>query len=310
MITLFRIIKFGILGFWRNFALSFNATFIMTLTLITLSIFVVLNVVVARSTSELESRLDMTIFMVEQAKEEEVNDFIKVLENKPEVKKIKYVGKDELLEEWREIFADDPEFQQLINEEDNPLLREIRVNAQDPAQLEQIANFAEKKEFEVLVDDVSFRENQQKIINFINYSKFLRKISLIISIIFAAIALLVILTTIRLTIFSRREEIEIMRLVGATSLLVRAPFILEGILYGILATIFAELLAWVAIWGIRPLEEQYLGSSGGALVYGDTNQSFLSLYQENIGIILIIHLVCGILIGVISSYIAVRRYLK
>lgn len=310
MTTLYRILKFGFQGFWRNFVLSFNATFIMTLTLVTLSIFFVLNVVVTRSTDKLESRLDMTIFITEQSKPEEITDFIKLLRLKPEVREVLLIDKGELLAEWRELYKNDAEFRDLINENDNPLLREVRVKAQDPAQLEMIASYVEGRQFETIVSDLSYRENQQRIINFINLSKLLRKVSLIISFVFAAIAIFVIFTTVRLTIYSRREEIEIMRLVGATSILVRYPFILEGVLYGILATACAELLTLGAIWGVKPLEAQYLGSSGGNLIFGSGNQSFLSLYQDHITTIIIVHLVCGILIGVVSSYIAVKKYLK
>lgn len=310
MRTLFRITKFGVQGFWRNLALSFNATFIMTLTLIMLSIFFVLNVVVSRSTEKLESRLDMTVFVAEPAKEAEVEDFISLIKNYPEIKEVKYINKNLLLAEWRALYKKEPEFRDLINEKDNPLLRELRIKAQYPEQLNKIAEKIETSQYKNIIDDISYRENQQKIITFINYSNLLRKLSLIISIFFAIIAIIVILTTVRLTIYSRREEIEIMRLVGATSLLIRAPFVLEGVLYGILATIFATLIGWAAILGIRPLEDQYLNSSGANLIFGASNQNFLALYQNHISTIIIVHLITAIVIGIASSFIAVRRHLK
>src|SRR3990167_1463755 len=135
MIKLFRIIKFGVQGFWRNLALSFNATFIMTLTLIMLSIFFVLNVVVSRSTEKLESRLDMTVFIAEPAKETEIEDFVTILKNYFEIKEVKYINKKMLLAEWRALYKSEPEFRALINEQDNPLLRELRIKAQNPEQL-------------------------------------------------------------------------------------------------------------------------------------------------------------------------------
>ena len=310
MITFFRIIKFGIQGFWRNIVLSFNATFIMTLTLITLSIFFILNIVVTSSTGKLEEKLDITITLIDQATEQEVADFIKIIDAKPEVKKLEYINKDKLLKEWRDLFTKQPEFRDLITKQDNPLLREVRVWAYDSDNLQKISTFAEKKEFDLIVNSVSYRENQSKIKEIINYSKFLRKISLIMSLVFTGIALFVILPTILLAIYSRREEIEIMRFVGATSLLIRAPFIFEGILYGVLATIFAEIMAIAAIWGIQSLENQYLGSAGGSIIFGNSNDSFLHLYQQYIWSILLVHLICGVLIGIVSSYIAVRKYLK
>ena len=310
MIVLYRILKFGFQGFIRNLALSLNATFIMTLTLIILSVFFILNLVVTESTAKLESRLDMTIFIRDSAKQEEVDAFINTLKAKPEVKTVKYANKDILLKEWRDQFTEEQELRDLITKEDNPLLREIRVNANDPVQLNKIAQFANGESYKVIVDDVSYRENQNKILTFINYSKFLRKISLIMSLVFTIISLLVIFTTIRLTIFSRREEIEIMRLVGASSVLVKTPFILEGVFYGILATIFAEVLAVIGIWSIRPLEEQYLQNAGAGLLTSGSDQNFLTMYQENFWPILLAHLVIGIMIGIISSLIAVRKYLK
>lgn len=310
MITFFRIIKFGIQGFWRNIILSFNATFIMTLTLITLSIFFILNIVVTSSTAKLEDKLDITITITEQATGEEVQDFIKIIETKPEVKKLDYIDKSELLTEWQDLFKKEPEFRDLITKDDNPLLREVRVWAHDSDNLKKIATFVEKKEFDLIINSVSYRDNQSKINEIINYSKFLRKISLIMSLVFTAIALFVIFTTIRLTIYSRREEIEIMRFVGATSLLIRAPFILEGILYGIIATIFAEVIAVACIWGIQSLGDQYLSSTGASIIFGSSSDSFLQLYQQYIWSILLVHLICGVAIGIASSYIAVRRYLK
>lgn len=310
MITLYRVLKFGFQGFVRNLALSLNATFIMTLTLIILTVFFILNLVVSESTTKLESRLDMTIFLRDSAKQEEIDSFIKTIEAKPEVKIVKSISKEELLNEWREQFKDEPEFKDLITKDDNPLLREIRINANDPSQLNKIASFAESDEYRVIVDDVSFRENQNKILTFINYSKFLRKISLILSLVFAIISLLVIFTTIRLTIFSRREEIEIMRLVGANNVLVKTPFILEGIFYAILATLLAEIMAVLSIWGLKPLEQEYLKNAGAGLFMSGSNQDFLTIYQENFWPIIFAHLIVAITIGVMSSMIAVRRYLR
>ena len=309
MITLYRIIKFGLQGFWRNFALSFNATFILTLTLVTLSIFFALNLLVLETTNNLESRLDLTIFLHDSAQPQEVESFVKTIKAQSTVKQVVFIDKPQLLEEWRKLYKNEPDFRDLITAEDNPFLREVRVKTYDPSNLKKIASFTENDNYKVIVSKISFQENQEKIITFINLSKLLRKVSLFISLIFALISLLVTFTTIRLMIFSRREEIEIMRLVGANNLLVRAPFILEGVFYGILATIFAEIIALLAFWSLGPLENEYLKDST-VLVFGQADQSLLSLFESNLNIIIVVHLAAAVLIGITSSTLAVRKYLK
>jgi cell division transport system permease protein len=191
---------------------------------------------------------------------------------------------------------------QSIDEVGNPFGARLSILANDPSQYEAIARFLENYDDEfsnqqTIIDQISFKKDiVDKMVSIIGTS---RKIGLAISIILILMSVLVTFNTISLAIYSSREEISVMRLVGATNFYIRGPFIIEGMISGMIASFIALIFLYPSTIWVKNVT---------ASVYGGVN--LVSFYVNNFGQIFILLLVSGVLLGLISSYLAIRRYLR
>lgn len=298
--TLGRIIKLGLLNFWRNKWLSLAATLIMTLTILTISIFLILTLVINTTTQAVKEKIDLTVTFNDSASETQILALQNILSARPDTKMVKYISKDEAYENWLTLQTSE-KVKNLVTRENNPLPRSLQVKASNPESLENIANFISAPDYQEMIRTISYQKNKHLIERLISITKFVKKIGWILSATFVAISILVILNTIRLTIFTRREEIEIMRLVGANNSFIRIPFVIEGMLYGILATIVATLALWLGIYLISPIISQYLG---------DVNLNLMGFFQNYLPYIVLLELATGIVIGVTCSLVSIQRHIR
>jgi cell division transport system permease protein len=302
MTSFLRILKFGLLNFWRNPWLSLATTLIVSLTLFIISIFFFLNLVTQTTIKAIEEKMDLTIYLKDEAKEEDILDLKSALLAFSEVKAVKYVSKEEALDIWQNLPTSE-RIKQLVTPEKNPLPRSLQVKVIEPKVLDKISSFLSSKKYQDIIREggISYQKNKLIIERLTSITKFIKKIGWLLSGIFLAISILVIFNTIRLTISSRKEEIEIQRLVGATNGFIQGPFLVEGILYGFLATILSTLLIYFLLQITSPLIIKYLGQVSFVL-----SQFFLS----NFFLIFFIQFLIGIFIGTCCSLISIRKYLK
>jgi cell division transport system permease protein len=300
MLSITRIIKLGFTNFWRNGWLSLAATFIMTLTLLTISVFLIFNLVINTTTDAIKKKIDLSIYFTDEATDYQINDLKIVLQGRPDVKEVVYLDKNEAFKRWQEMQKNE-KIKDLVTEENNPLPRSIEVKTTNPESLEQVANFVSADTYKSFIRKISYQENKQIIEKLINITNFSRKIGLTLSVIFLVVSILVIFNTIRLTIYTRTTEIEIMRLVGANDSFIRTPFLIEGMLYGIFATIVSLFLIWLGLHLVSPMITKYLG---------DVNLNLEGFFLENLPWIAIMELAAAILISVICSWISIRKNLK
>jgi len=284
-----RITKLGLTNFWRNRWLSLASTLVMTLTLLIITLFVVMTIVIGKTTDRIKSKMDITVYFRDSATTEEISDLQQTLGARSDVKEVRYISKNLRIRE-------------LVKPEENPLPRSLAIKAQVPEQLNAIADFLADDANSPIIHKISYEENKIVIDKLLAITSFIKKMGILFSVIFILISILVILNTIRLAIFARKEEIEIMRLVGASDRFIKVPFIVEGSLYGILACILAVILMWVGVFSISPLTNQYLG----AQVTENMQQFFISRF----GLILLMQFLVGIIVGVASSLFSIRKYLK
>lgn len=296
-----RIVKLGLINFWRNRWLSFAATLIMTMTLLIISFFVVSTLAVGRTTNSIRERMDMSIYFNETVSVEQIADFQKELASREDVKQVKYVSKDDALENCKE----NPQCAKAIAYADlnkNPLPRSLEVKASEPEMLQEIAEFAKDGQYKSYIRSVSYQQNQATIERLIAITAFMKEFGLLICAIFILISILVSLNTIGLTIFSRKDEIEIMRLVGANDAFIKVPFIIEGFLQGFLATIISMGSVWLAIVVLIPRIRHYLGAV--------TTDRMVDFFWNHFGLMLTLELAVGVAIGIICSLISIRKQLK
>lgn len=296
-----RIVRLGLTNFWRNRWLSLVATLVMTLTLLTIGIFIILSLVINKTTDAVKSKMDISVYFNDSASTEQIINLQTQVASRADVKEVKYISKEEALE----IFKNQQEGKKvadLIDPAANPLPRSLQIKAVEAENLDQIAQFVGQKNFVPIIHNISYQENKKVIDRLINMATFIKKIGWIFSGLFILISILMILNTIRLTIFTRKDEIEIMRLVGANDSFIKVPFVIEGILYGLIATIISAVLIKVGMIFVSPMMDRYLGIDLSHRMAGIFSSSFLAI----IGIELFI----GIAIGVICSLISIRRHLR
>jgi cell division transport system permease protein len=296
-----RVLKLGLVNFWRNRWLSLAATLVMTLTLLIISTFAIMTLVIGKTTDSIREKMDISVYFNDTASISQIVDLQGKIAARSDVKEVKYVSKEEALAIFKEQ-QQGKKVANLISANDNPLPRSLEIKATQPEYLDQIAQFIGQDQFKPLLHNVSYQENKVVIQRLIGFTSFLKKMGWIASIIFVLISIMVILNTIRLTIFTRKDEIEIMRLVGASETFIRVPFIVEGFLYGFIATILATIFIRLGVVIITPMMDQYLGI--------DLSYRMVNFFSANFLTVIGLELLVGIVIGIGCSLFSIRKYLR
>lgn len=298
-ITLRRILRSGWLSFRRNEWLSAATILVMVLVLFVLGNLIFIGAIANTLLASFESKIDVTIYFTTDAPEVSILQVKEAVESLPEVAETDYVSKEQALAQFRERHKTNAQIADALNElGDNPLEASLNIRAEDPSQYASISDFLLKKNYPI-VDKINYFENQAIIERLGSIIKTIRGSGALLAVFLAFIAVLVAFNTIRLAIYTMREEISIMRLVGATQWFIRGPFVISGVLYGMVAALATILLffplAWIASPKVNILVPNF-----------NLFQYFLSNIFEFFAILLF----SGILLGTLSSMIAIRRYLR
>jgi cell division transport system permease protein len=299
-LVVWRTLKQGLVNFWRNGWLSLAATSVLMLSLYTIGVFSIITISTNQIIKKVESKIDVSIYFKSDTKEEKILEDKKDLENYQEIKSVKYISKDQALVDFKKNNANEPVIMESLKEiGDNPLLASLIVKANNPNQYQTIVDYVNKSSFKDDISRINYEKNRDIIDNLNNIINQVKKIGFFVILIFGLIAILIIFNTVRIAIYSHRQEIEVMRLVGASNMFIRLPFIFEGILYGVIASLVAMGLLFISIKSVA-----YLGK------FSLISQNLLDVYWENLGLLFGIQIGVGVLLGIISSWIAMRKYLK
>lgn len=298
-----RILNFGWQGFVRNGWLSFIAVFTLFLSIMAISVMAVLNLVNKQVQQNLENKLDLAVFFWDAAPEEKVVDFIQQINKRSDVREVTYVNKDQARELFLNENATDQALIQAVSELDNPFPRFVRIQADSPNTLSKLNDFANQTSYQEVVESTSYQQTKDIIATFMNTAKFTRLNSIVITVFFIFFAILVVFNMMRLSIFARREEVEIMRVVGATNVLVRFPFLVEGVIVGIISALISLVMLWIiAHWESGQLIRYFSLSDPMSLPTG--------YYQQYFGWLFWFNLLGSVVLAATSSFLAVRRYLR
>lgn len=301
-----RIIHYGFKNFWRNGLLSTAMIAIMTLSLLVFSGLILANVATGQMISFLKDKIDISVYFKSTASEDQILNIKSILEGTPEIKAVDYISSDKALENFKTEHANDPTIVQSLDQlSANPFEATLNIKAHDTSQYGAIDEYLKAGAISQYVDKVDYAQNQVVINRLTAIINGVNRAGLILTIILTLIAGLVVFNTVRLAIYSNRDEIGVMRLVGASNIFVRGPYIVEGLIGGffsaIISTIFIALLIG-AIPFIFPnssyVDVSLPGFSFSGYVYANLFKLFI--YQ----------LLFGIFVATASSFIAVRKYLR
>jgi len=301
-VTLSRIIKYGFQNFLRNGWLSTATIAVMFLALFVLQGLIIFNVIAKTAIASVQNKIDISVYFKNDAAEDEILKLKKSLEGLDEIKKVKYVSREQALADFQARNKDKPIVAQAIQElGENPLLASLNIKANNPEEYASIAAYLNNESFSPLIEKVSYNapENQAVIKRLISIVDTAKKGGIALTLIAAIIAVLVAFNTISLAIYSNRDTIGVMRLVGASNNFIHGPYIIEGIFCGLLAGVlsFAVIIPLIAY--VSPYVANFIPEINIQL-YLISNFFRLLGYQ----------LLFGVILGALSSFIAVRRYLK
>jgi cell division transport system permease protein len=300
-----RIIKAGFVNFWRNGFVSLSSIVVLTTTLLVIAGTLFFSIVLNATLQQIKSQVDINVYFVTSATTSDILAVQQAVQALPEVASVNYISADDALAAFKARHASDELTIQALDElNGNPLGAELNIKAKDPSEYANVAAFLQSKAVSPtdglpIIDTINYNQNETAINKLTSIITGGRELGLILIIVLVVISLLITYNTTRLAIHGSREEIAVERLVGASSRFVRGPFVIVGIMYGIISALLA-----VAV--LYPIS-YYLGKVTATFFIGF---NIFAYYQANFSQVLLVLLLAGIVIGGISSWIAVRRYLK
>jgi cell division transport system permease protein len=303
LLTTARITKTGLHNFVRNAWLSTAATAVMSVTLTLVAVSYIANVALTSTIKNVVQKIDISVFLKDADTPDQVKTLTAQLEKLENVQNVKYVSKNDALKEYRSQNADNPKLLEAVTEADNPLPASLQIKAKDPNKLDPITTLVNQSANRALLQDrdpISYSGDRKATIDkIIQTSNFFKLMGVVASVVFVVISTLIIFNTIRMAIFTRREEIEIMKLVGATPWFIRGPFIFEAALYGVLAAVVALIFIYTVVLGFVPRLGNYIDTNG-----------IVDFLHSHVALVVLLELSLGVAIGGLSSVVALKRYLK
>ncbi len=304
VIDIKRIVRGGFLNFVRNGFVSLSSVLVMTITLSVITIIILSQAVLNFSLSQLQDKVDVTVFFTVGASESEILGIQSQLQQLPEVASVDYISADQALENFRERHSTDYLTLQALEElDENPLGATLNIQAIEASEYEQIANFLESGDAlasnqKVIIDKVNYFQNKLVIDRLISITEGAKRLGVGITIVLVLISVIITFNTLRLNIYIAREEIGVMRVVGAENHYIRGPFMIEGMIYGIVSAFITMLIFYpITLW---------LGANMSDFLGINLNTYYFSNFFQ----LFVITAVFGMLLGIVSSFLATRAYLK
>jgi cell division transport system permease protein len=299
LVSIYRILKTAIISLWRNRWLSLAAILVMVLTLFTISFFGSLVMVINKTSETLRDRVDIAVYFNDTASKDQIFSVQSQLTARPDVKSIKFVSKEDALVRWQEQNKDSAA-KDILSDTYNPLPPSLEIKGDRPEDLETIYTLLKSEQYQPLIYEISYLKNKKVIDRLISMTNLVEKLGWSLSALFVLISVLIIYNTIRLTIFARSTEIEIMKLVGASDWYVQGPFFIEGAVYGLLSGVSASGILYLAYRFAFPAVTRYLSESDATMLFSGVQFWLVSLTLIGVGLIL----------GTACSIFAVKKHLK
>jgi cell division transport system permease protein len=306
-IAMKRVVRAGFLDFWRNGFVSFASIMMMVFTLFVIGLSMITGVVLQSTLEEFRDKADMNVYFSTDAVEADIFEVRDSLRTLPQVAQVVYTSRDEALAAFRERHQNDQLTLQALEElGDNPLGAVLTVKAKDLSQYDAIANFLQGGQAldagsPQIIEKINYYDEQHR--NAINklsrITASAQLIGFIVIAIFVLTTVAISFNTLRLAIYSSRDEIHVMRLVGATGGYIRAPFVVEGILYGLVAGVVTLLLMYPLAWWLGDATAGFFGSI-----------NIFSYFVTHFPLYFAVIMGSGVVLGAVSSFLAVRRYLR
>lgn len=295
----------GAKNFARGGVVTVATVLIMTVTLGIIGLLIFLSAILTSTLDSIKNKVDVNVYFVTTASESQIQDVISKVGQLPQVASITYTTREEALVAFRERHATDQLTLQALDElGENPLDASIAIKAKDPSQYEAIVDFlgsdpALTSGSTSIIDRINYYQNKVVIDRLSGAIRTTERAGIVIVLLFALASAIIAFATIRLAIYSSRDEIGVMRLVGASNAYIRGPFIVAGIMAGLIAAVITLLILFPVTW--------YAGNTLDSWLAGF---NLFSFYISRFAFVFLVLVGAGIVLGGFASWLAVRRYLK
>jgi cell division transport system permease protein len=258
------------------------------------------SVVAKTALNAVQEKIDISVYFKPTAPEDQILSVKRSLEGLSQVKQVEYISRDKALEVFKERHKEDKVITQAVEQlNQNPLSASLNIKANNPDDYSVIAAYLDNNVDKNLVENITYFQNKAVIDRLAAIIKIGRQTGLIAAIFLTLVAILVAFNTILLGIYSNREEISIMRLVGASNLFVRGPFVIMGIIYGFITALLSLLISIPIVFFASPYLKVFI-----------PQMDLVGYFTSHLFSLLLYQILFGVGIGVISSFIAIRRYLR
>lgn len=304
-ISFWRVTRTAFQNFWRNIWLSIATTVIMTITLLMISFLYIANIFGGEVLRSIEQKVDLSITFRDNTEPGHISAIAQEIERREDVDRVTIISSEEALNLFRQRHRDNPLIEESLQElENNPLPASMYIVASDPRFYQNIAKHLEAEKFSPFVDEVHFESSKSVIERLISLISSVKNAAIILTAIFATLVLLIMFNTVRLAIYSFREEIEIMKLVGASRWFIQGPFVIEGVIVALIAVGLSSIILYPALNTTAPHLQRF---------FFDAQTEQFNLYGYAVSrwfTIIGLQLVAATGLAVVSSLVAVRRYLR
>lgn len=303
-ISFARVFKAAFQNFWRNIWLSLATLVIMVMTLLMMLVLYFANVFGSQVLRTIEQKVDLSATFKESVTENQVQAIADEIASREDVEEVRVVSSEQALEAFRARHANDPFIEDSLKElEANPLPASMYVVASEPRFYQNIAQQLESEKYQPFIEEVNFQDLRPVIARLIDVMNTVRNGAFVVTITFAALVVLITFNTVRLAIYSFREEIDIMRLVGASNWFIRGPFVIEAVLVALLAVALASSVMYPVLRAVSPrLRDFFFTDAAQFDVFQYASTHWMTVIGLQVGV--------AVGLAVFSSLIAIRRYLR
>ncbi len=302
LISFARVIGFGVKNFFRNFWLSFATLTILFLSLSTINALVIVNVIAQEAITQVEEKIDITVYFRPEVSEEQVKNLELYVSALDAVDSVTYVSKDQALIAFKEKHKDNDKILGTLEElGNNPLGATLIVQALDTSKYQTILEALEGKQYNELIESKDFDDHRILIERISQITTKVAFAVMLMVVAFGIISVLIVFNTIRVAIYTYREEIKIMSLVGASKSFILGPFMVESFLFSIISV----LISIVVVYPVLGLVQPYIET-----VFDSANFNIITYYNTNFASIFGLQFLFVAFVCIVATFLASRKYAK
>lgn len=304
-ISLWRVLRSAAQNFRRNIWLSLATTVIMVITLCMMTFLYFANVFGAALLKNIEQKVDLSVTFKDKVGEEHVQAIVHEMQSRSDVESIRIVTSQQALDEFRRRHKDEPFIEESLKQlADNPLPASLFIVAKEPRFYQTIAQQLSSDKYSAFIEKVNFENSRPVIDRLISIIQTIKQASLVVTITFSLLVVLIMFNTVRLAIYSFREEIDIMRLVGASRWFIQGPFLIEAVFVALLGVGLTVAIMYIALQSAAPVLERFFFDQSGEPfnIYAYATSHWVQIIGLQVAL--------AVGLAAVSSLIGIRRYLR